>query len=325
MKKIILYIIVSLSVTVTFGQVPSTWQVNPSAYSNSMIITVVLNMNSQESRNQEDIVAAYLNNEVRGVAAPITFVKSKDRYMASLIVYSNDTNGLITFKLYNKDRNVVLDAVTLPITFVGESKLGSYDEPIVIKDNNIPTDITLSTAAVSENKPTGSLVGSIAVADNDVSDLHTISFLDGTGFDNAFFEIINGSLYTKAIFDFEKKSTYTIRIRAQDARNGIVDKAFTIHINDENEIEEVLAFNNIITPNNDGHNDYLVINNIDLYTSHDLYVFNIIGQLVFNSVNYSNNWSGSELKSGVYYLHFSGKDKEGKQFVYKEAFRIINN
>jgi gliding motility-associated-like protein len=325
MKKIILYLIVSLSVTVTFGQVPSTWKVNPSAYSNSMVITVVLNMNSQESRNQEDAVVAFLNNEVRGVAAPITFVKSKDRYMANLIVYSNDTNGLITFKLYNKDRNVVSDAVTLPITFVGESKLGSYDEPIVIKDNNIPTDIALSSTAVSENNPVGSLVGAIAVADNDVSDLHTISFLDGSGFDNALFEIKNGSLYTKAIFDFEQKSTYAIRIRAQDARNGIVDKTFTIQINDANEIGEVLAFNNIITPNNDGRNDFLVINNIDLYTSHDVSVFNTIGQMVFNSVNYRNNWSGSELKSGIYYLYFTGKDQEGKQFVYKEALRIIHN
>lgn len=324
MKKIILYLIFSLSVTVIYGQVPTTWKVDPSAYSNSMVLTVVLNVNSQESRNPDDLVVAFLNNEIRGVAAPITYVKSKDRYIANLIVYSNDNNGqLITFKLYNKNRDVVSEAVTLPIAFEGDSKLGSYDEPIVIKDNNIPSDIFLSSDVVSENNPISTLVGNITVADDDAKDLHTISFLDGLGFeDNALFEIINGNLYTNAIFDFEQKNTYKIRIQAEDDRNGIVFKSFEIRI--ENKIEGVIEFNNIITPNNDGRNDFLVINNIDLYTNYDISIFNTIGQLVFNSVNYRNNWSGSELKSGVYYLYFTGKDQQGDIFNYKEALRIIN-
>ncbi len=55
---------------------------------------------------------------------------------------------------------------------------------------------------------------------------------------------------------------------------------------------------NVITPNNDGFNELFIIENLPLY-SH-LIVRNKKGIVVYNSVNYKNNWNGDDLLTGNY-------------------------
>jgi gliding motility-associated-like protein len=59
---------------------------------------------------------------------------------------------------------------------------------------------------------------------------------------------------------------------------------------------------NIITPNGDGENQFLVFENLDLFPQPKLEVFNRWGNKVFESDNYQNNWSPSELNPGVYFF-----------------------
>jgi gliding motility-associated-like protein len=51
---------------------------------------------------------------------------------------------------------------------------------------------------------------------------------------------------------------------------------------------------NIITPNRDGQNDVLVIDNIQLYPGNTFTVFNRWGREVYKTTNYQNNWGGDE-------------------------------
>jgi hypothetical protein len=41
-----------------------------------MTVTAVLDMDSQESRNPDDVVAAFIDSDVRGVGSPTTPVSS---------------------------------------------------------------------------------------------------------------------------------------------------------------------------------------------------------------------------------------------------------
>jgi gliding motility-associated-like protein len=326
MKKIIVQVfaIFIVSMSTLYAQVPDTWKVNPSDYNNSMVITAVLNMESLESRNPGDVVVAFVGNEVRGVASPVTYLQSKDRYVASVIVYSNDQSGLITFKLYDKTKNTVSNSVTLPVTFIADGKVGTFDNPLVIKDNNIPTELTLSNSSVKEDKPASTLIGALSITDADQTDTHTLSLLGGSGFeDNAFFEIKNGALYTKSTFDFEAKSTYTIRVQAEDNKKGKIVKTFQIGVIYDN--LQTLAYNNLITPNEDGHNDVLMLDNLDLYKEYNLSIYNVRGQLVYSAVKYQNDWRGEGLPDGEYYLYFAGKSQDGKEFVYKQVLRLVYN
>ncbi|MBK8498879.1 MAG: choice-of-anchor L domain-containing protein [Flavobacteriales bacterium] len=57
---------------------------------------------------------------------------------------------------------------------------------------------------------------------------------------------------------------------------------------------------NVITPNNDGMNDAFVITGIE-YQSNHVRISNRWGQVVFETDNYRNNWSGGAVSDGTYY------------------------
>ncbi len=59
---------------------------------------------------------------------------------------------------------------------------------------------------------------------------------------------------------------------------------------------------NIITPNGDAENQYLVFTNIELFPQPKLEVFNRWGNKIYESDNYQNNWAPVELNPGVYYF-----------------------
>lgn len=62
---------------------------------------------------------------------------------------------------------------------------------------------------------------------------------------------------------------------------------------------------NLITPNGDGYNDFWNIENLAAYPDCEVAVFNRYGQLLFQQVNYTNDWDGTFqgklLPDGTYY------------------------
>ena len=102
--------------------------------------------------------------------------------------------------------------------------------------NTDPTDILISNQTIAENQAIGSMVGGFNTVDDDIEDTHTYSLVSGPGADdNASFSIAGNLLFTEEIFDFETKSTYSIRVQTDDGNGGHYEKQFTITIVDENE------------------------------------------------------------------------------------------
>ncbi len=70
---------------------------------------------------------------------------------------------------------------------------------------------------------------------------------------------------------------------------------------------KIIVTNNILTPNGDGINDYLVISDFDKFTDKcSIEMYNRWGNLVFENQNYKNDWNGTDLngnslESGTYY------------------------
>ncbi|MCC6726955.1 MAG: gliding motility-associated C-terminal domain-containing protein, partial [Saprospiraceae bacterium] len=78
-----------------------------------------------------------------------------------------------------------------------------------------------------------------------------------------------------------------------------------------------ISANNIMTPDGDGQQDYLMINGLENMPGHTLQVFNALGQLVFKTRHYDNNWGGSwgqnNIPSGTYF--FLLEDGKGEHFT----------
>ncbi|MBL9115326.1 MAG: cadherin domain-containing protein [Verrucomicrobiaceae bacterium] len=116
---------------------------------------------------------------------------------------------------------------------------GIYEKALVVSitDVNEPaTDLTLSHASVDENQPTNTAIGTLsATGDPETSQTHTFVLVSGTGdTDNASFNISGSTLQTSASFNFEQKSSYSIRVRATDSGSPAesFEKTFTISVND---------------------------------------------------------------------------------------------
>jgi gliding motility-associated-like protein len=61
------------------------------------------------------------------------------------------------------------------------------------------------------------------------------------------------------------------------------------------------------SPNDDGYNDYYVINGLDNFPDNKLEIFNRWGNLVYAATNYQNTWNGrsqkdEQLPDGTYYV-----------------------
>ena len=99
--------------------------------------------------------------------------------------------------------------------------------------NEAPTGLTMSNQTVAENKPLGTIVGTLGSDDQDSPDAFTYTLVAGDGSDdNALFAISGDKLVTNASFDFEARTTYTVRVQTRDNGGQTFQKQFTITITD---------------------------------------------------------------------------------------------
>jgi len=85
--------------------------------------------------------------------------------------------------------------------------------------NELPIDITLPDDSVGENQPVGTVVGVLSGTDPDVGQSSTLTFTLAPGYgDNSQFIIdpATKELKTDAVFDFESRNSYSIKVLAAD-------------------------------------------------------------------------------------------------------------
>lgn len=137
--------------------------------------------------------------------------ESKSSY--SVRVRSTDQGGLWTEKVF-----------TISVTDVNET----------------PTNINLSANSIAENSGAYATVGTLTTTDPDTANTFTYTLVSGTGdTDNASFNISGNALRASSSFDFETKSSYSVRVRSTDQGGLYTEKVFTINVINTNELVSV--------------------------------------------------------------------------------------
>lgn len=77
-------------------------------------------------------------------------------------------------------------------------------------------------------------------------------------------------------------------------------------------IPDSVIIPNVFSPNNDGRNDRLIIENAQFHDN-TLTIYNRWGQVVFHAVNYRNQWTARDLSDGTYYYLFRLAD--GREYT----------
>ena len=119
----------------------------------------------------------------------------------------------------------------------------TYEKAFAITINDVndsPTNIALSEQSINENVAANTTVGTLSSTDDDTGNTFTYILVAGSGdTDDASFNISGNSLRISFSPDFEKKSSYSVRIRTTDQGGLTFEKAIIITINDVTEAPTV--------------------------------------------------------------------------------------
>ena len=148
--------------------------------------------------------------------------------------------------------------ITLMTHHPDEGKV--YDSIFTLTIRNVnepPTLIGLTGVSVSENEPSGTVVGRLSTVDDDIkndagdaSDFHTYTL---GGVEGGLFSIRDDNeLVTVAQFDFEAKPSYEIDITSRDVGGLVWTQTFTILVTDANDAPtDILLSNHEIAENSE--------------------------------------------------------------------------
>jgi len=220
----------SLLLVCTIGKAaPPTWTVVPSSFQYNMSVTAVLNINCNELGNDSNIIGAFVGGICRGVVKTNTTVAGHK--LAFLTVYSNLSSGeTVQLKFYNATADSICTSKVI-LTFTNNAQFGTNSTPLVVRNNDAPTSISLSAISIPESDTINQIISSISCVDPDIADTHTYILTSGTGSaDNAQLLINGNSLVLNAALHYYIQDSLQIRIRSTDNRGCFYEQAFLIHI-----------------------------------------------------------------------------------------------
>ncbi|MEQ9166079.1 MAG: Ig-like domain-containing protein, partial [Fulvivirga sp.] len=138
------------------------------------------------------------------------------------------------------------------VSFPGYTQNIDWFYTTVAAPNGAPTDISLTAASINENNAVNTIIGNLSSIDPNPGNIFTYSLVSGSGSaDNANFNINGAQLRSSVSFDFETKSSYSVRVRSTDQGGLFFEKSFIISINNINEAPNNITLSaNTVAENN---------------------------------------------------------------------------
>jgi hypothetical protein len=114
-----------------------------------------------------------------------------------------------------------------------------------------PTNLVMTNSTVAENLLAGTAIGAFVAKDPNTLPVETFTYaLADGGVDNALFQISGSTLLTNAIFNYEAKNSYSIRVRVTDHTNLSYEQNLTITITKNNHAPTDIALSAASVPEN---------------------------------------------------------------------------
>ncbi|WP_175517776.1 cadherin domain-containing protein [Planctomicrobium piriforme] len=124
----------------------------------------------------------------------------------------------------------------------------SYQRQIFVFTEHAPTSLELSNTTLPENRKVGATIGKLSATDPDSNERLSFSLISGPGSsDNGSFALVGSQLITTASFDYETKSSYSIRVRVTDSVGQTYEQTFEISVTDVNERPVIAGFDTPVT------------------------------------------------------------------------------
>jgi gliding motility-associated-like protein len=259
---------------------------------------------------------------VTGIIDPITFDVKTDNtsYNGFGVSCKGECNGKVTWTV-NANEPYVITLDGKPITSF-PSNLCAGTHILFIKDAanktvEAPFNITEPPALTVEEdevicENSGKADGSITVKVTGGVPEYTYNW--------------SGSNSSTALADDLVKGNYTVTVTDKNKCTA-TSKEIKIAYCDRSECYKGSI---IVTPNNDGFNDFFTIKCSDDLSDTFLHIYNRLGNEVFNQANYDGTWNGlnsdgAELPEDGYLWVFVGKNELGVKEVFKGSVTLLRD
>ena len=109
----------------------------------------------------------------------------------------------------------------------------TFEKDIELVVNRAPTEIKLKTSIIPENQAPNSKIGILETIDPNVNDQFSYKLEDNyDDTDNQYFSILDDQLFIKVMTNYEKKSTYTLRVEVEDQGGLKKSQPITVSVKD---------------------------------------------------------------------------------------------
>ena len=224
---------------------------------------------------------------------------------------SSIASGAITQYLWDFNNDGIADETGLVASFnLGDS--GTYEATLeCISENGCKSSTTKKNQVF--DKPAAGFTASNTSLGENTAFTNTTTVADG---------IISISLWdfgdsvTSTLPDplhkYSAAGTYKVRLISVSDKNcrDTIDNEVTIVPSIKNSDGQLSVSSGLVTPNGDGWNDFLKIDNLSAYTGCKVSVYNRWNDLVYSNTKYNNDWSGESLDAGAYFYIINCDDKE---------------
>ncbi|SHO51382.1 LamG-like jellyroll fold domain-containing protein [Anaerocolumna xylanovorans] len=181
--------------------------------------TIIAALNAADSNTGDTFTYSLVNGAGAGDNASFT-IDGNSLKLAVSPDYETKSSYAIRIRVTDNGGLFYEKAFTIAVTDVNEA----------------PADIALSENSIEENSAAGTVIGRFSAVDGDAASTFTYTLVSGNGdTDNASFTIEGNELKAAIVPDYEKKNSYTVRIRVTDAGHLYFEKAFTITVRDVSE------------------------------------------------------------------------------------------
>jgi len=221
---------------------PTSLSINATSINENLLAGALIGVLSSSDEDGEETKTYQLSTyNDEGMDNPLFFIENDQLKAKQPFDYETKSSYSIYIKISDK---------------AGNSR-GKNFTITVLDQNDAPTAITLSNTVIDEGDPIGTIVGTFAATDQDISDSHTFVLTETS----VAFRISGNQLVCKESPDFENNSEIVIKVKATDKQGAWVEKNIAINITDQNDLPVIanpipdqflgvgLAFNYVIPAN----------------------------------------------------------------------------
>jgi len=240
----------------------------------------------------------YAAAAVSGVAlvASITYFANKNDKSSEKNISVNPTENVIkpqdnTIKLDDSNSNIKSNGVNYNNNnnFNQSSNVNTIDAPLVINDK--------SQQIVTDNKdddqPIKPIYNNNLPVKNNLIETPPIENKD---------KIADNKTNSNKVINKDSKEESDDNLNNEsEVNNSYISKVI------EEKDQFKLLIPNSFSPNGDGVNDIFIIPDLNLVDNPRFTVYNKAGKILYDKINYQNDWNGDNLPDGVYYYSLTYK------------------